>query len=100
MSTLNSGGVLKELSLCISDRLEKVGLMHRIFSRAKSPKSLKNKIESNPDYGISKKIQDLIGIRVVLYFSDDIETVREIISNFYTERSNDISIDEMQQFPL
>ena len=41
-----------------------------------------------------KKLQDLIGIRIVLYFNDDIQTVRHIVSSLYEERSSDVSIDE------
>jgi len=90
---INSEGVMKEIVATISAKLTDVGIMFRLFSRAKSQESLSKKINSNPSYGIDKKLQDLIGIRVVLYFNDDIDTVREIISNCFVERSNDVSID-------
>lgn len=93
MRGINSEGVMKEIVSTISAKLTDVGIMFRLFSRAKSQESLSKKLSSDPAYGLDKKLQDLIGIRVVLYFNDDIDTVREIISNCFNERSNDVSID-------
>lgn len=94
MRGINSEGVMKEITASISSKLSDVGIMFRLFSRAKSQESLKKKLDSDPDYGNGKKLQDLIGVRVVLYFNDDIDTVREIISSSFDERSKDVSIDE------
>ncbi len=94
MRGINSEGVMKEITASISSRLSDVGIMFRLFSRAKSQESLKKKLDSDPEYGNGKKLQDLIGVRVVLYFNDDIDTVREIISSSFDERSKDVSIDE------
>jgi ppGpp synthetase/RelA/SpoT-type nucleotidyltranferase len=91
---INSEGVMKEITASISSKLSDVGIMFRLFSRAKTQKSLQTKLESDPSYGKGKKLQDLIGVRVVLYFNDDIETVRDIISSSFDERSKDVSIDE------
>jgi len=91
---INSEGVMKEITASISSKLSDVGIMFRLFSRAKSQESLKKKLDSDPDYGKGKKLQDLIGVRVVLYFTDDIDTVREIISSSFEERPKDVSIDE------
>jgi len=91
---INSEGVMKEITASISSKLSDVGIMFRLFSRAKNQESLKKKLDSSSDYGKGKKLQDLIGVRVVLYFTDDIDTVREIISSSFEERSKDVSIDE------
>ncbi|OUS17938.1 hypothetical protein A9Q88_01820 [Gammaproteobacteria bacterium 50_400_T64] len=96
MFEMNSEGARKIIVERISWQLNSVGLMFRIFSRTKSDPSIKKKLSSNDAYGKTKKLQDLIGIRVVLYFNDDIETVRKIISSKYSERSNDVSIDEVK----
>lgn len=85
---------MKEITASISSKLSDVGIMFRLFSRAKSQDSLKKKLDSDSEYGNGKKLQDLIGVRVVLYFNDDIDTVREIISSSFDERSKDVSIDE------
>lgn len=94
MKGINSEGVMKEITASISSKLSDVGIMFRLFSRAKSQGSLMKKLESESNYGEGKKLQDLIGIRVVLYFADDIDTVREIISSSFDERAKDVSIDE------
>lgn len=95
MNAVNAEGVRAELVSEISSSLDSVGLMYRIFSRSKTKASLKRKIESNSDYGKNKKLQDLVGIRVVLYFNDDISSVRSIVSSLYSEKSNDVSIDQV-----
>lgn len=96
MKEINSEGVKNNIVQNISSQLGSVGLMFRIFSRTKSIETIESKLSSNTEYGKTKKLQDLIGVRVVLYFNDDIETVRKIISLEYSERCNDISIDEVK----
>ena len=94
MSSVNAESVTKKISEIISTKLLDVGLMFRIFSRTKTILSLEKKINSDDEYGKSKKLQDLIGVRVVLYFNDDIEIVREILSGKFSERIADASIDK------
>lgn len=94
MKSINAEGVMREITDTIEAKLSDVGIMFRLFSRAKAIDSLIKKLDSDSEYGDSKKLQDLIGIRVVLYFNDDIDTAREIISSAFDERSNDVSIDE------
>ena len=76
--------VLNELINIIDDHMRKCGLYHRIFSRIKTPDSLAHKFSSRK-YGIydyknqqtdteiklpkPSKIQDLIGIRINLYYA-------------------------------
>ena len=96
MFEVNSEGVRKIIVERISSKLNSVGLMFRIFSRTKSGPSINKKLLSDDAYGKTKKLQDLIGIRVVLYFNDDIDTVRKVISSEYSERSSDVSIDEVK----
>lgn len=91
----NSIESLKDQVVCeIKELLDSIGLMYRIFDRAKSSKSLKRKLASNPDYGSGKLIQDIIGIRVVLYFTDDVQIVRDAMKSLFEERVEDQSIDE------
>lgn len=80
----------------ISDTLNRIGIMYRIFSRSKDIRSLTKKIESKPKYKEGRaKIQDLVGIRIVLYFPDDIELVHRAMSATYVERRKDASIDDL-----
>ncbi|MCG6410421.1 RelA/SpoT domain-containing protein [Vibrio fluvialis] len=79
----------------ITTTLNKIGIMYRIFSRTKTIQSLTKKIESEGKYlAGTAKIQDLIGIRIVLYFPDDIELVHKAMSSAYVERKKDASIDD------
>lgn len=58
----------------ISESLSKCGLMFRIFSRVKSESSIRHKLEVK--YASRKtKIQDMIGIRIVVYFQDDVDVL-------------------------
>ncbi|MCG3760921.1 RelA/SpoT protein [Vibrio cincinnatiensis] len=80
----------------ITGTLNRIGIMYRIFSRAKDIRSLTKKIHSKPKYLQGKaKIQDLIGIRIVLYFPDDIKLVHKAMSATYAERRKDASIDDL-----
>ncbi|EGR1265185.1 hypothetical protein ACSVJV_001779 [Vibrio cholerae] len=80
----------------ITKTLDKLGVMYRIFSRAKDSCSLEKKINSKSKYLAGEaKIQDLIGIRIVLYFPDDIALVHKAMSAKYTERQKDASIDDL-----
>ena len=85
----------KELIKIITDTLNQTGMMFRIFGRLKNKQSLSKKINRDPRYGDTKKIQDLIGIRVVLYFADDIKCVHQILDNTFTPRKKDESIDDL-----
>ncbi len=91
---MNPEGVMKEIVGHIESKLNDIGLMFRIFFRTKSQDSIRKKLASNPKYGSEKKLQDIIGIRVVLYFNDDIDIVRKVVSSEYSERPTDVSIDD------
>ncbi|HHF2901327.1 TPA: hypothetical protein ACPJZU_003915 [Vibrio alginolyticus] len=94
MKTKLPSSVEKVIVEDITRTLNKVGIMYRIFSRAKDLRSLTRKIRSKPKYLERRsKIQDMIGIRIVLYFPDDIELVHNAMSATYVERRKDASID-------
>ena len=80
----------------IEAQLMSGGLLCRVFGRGKSNGSLASKLLKGKDkYGIDKRlIQDAIGIRAVLYFSDDIEIARKIISETFKIREQDSTIDK------
>lgn len=93
MKLSNYNGVLNEILSNISAKLDDIGIMYRIFGRVKEKNSLENKLKNDQEYGKSKKLQDLIGIRVVLYFTDDIPVTHLITSSLFNEFSNSNSID-------
>lgn len=83
--------LIKQLERKIVHELDKVGIFYRIFSRVKSNESTNVKLRIK-DYSNSKKMQDLLGIRVVLYFNDDMKNCERIISDLFTKV--DESIDK------
>lgn len=78
----------------ISSKLNSLGIMFRLFARNKDTQSLNKKLE-NSKYGTTHKIQDALGVRIALYFNDDIELVHTILNEIFIEREKDHSIDIM-----
>lgn len=87
--------IAEEIRRDIENHLETCGIMCRVFGRGKANESLMQKIKKNPEkYSLNgKKIQDAIGIRVVLYFFEDIKNVKKILSSKYNYREEDSAID-------
>lgn len=89
--------VSQEIQTQLVETLNQMGIMYRIFGRVKDHVSLKSKLERDAEYGVTKYLQDLIGIRIVLYFADDIKIVHEVIGRVFEERQKDQSIDSMNE---
>jgi len=89
--------VLNGITEQIRTKLTNAGVFHLILSRKKSTESIKNKITlKGSTYSISgKKIQDLYGIRIVLYFSSDINIALNIVRSMFTEIEESKSVDEL-----
>ena len=79
--------IVNEIQKTLSDSLDKCGLYYRIFSRRKSGDSAMEKIRRKGYVDSGKKMQDLIGVRIALYFKDDIEFCQKLVGK-------DFSIDE------
>lgn len=62
--------------------LEKCGLYHQVFSRIKTHHSLARKYKRKC-YNEDKKIQDLVGIRIDVYFEDDLKIVRNLLEKLF-----------------
>lgn len=84
-----------DLKRMISDRLEQCGMYFRVFSRIKTASSMERKFGLK-EYGEAHKLQDLVGVRINLYFDDDVEICREIMERTFdvvgwstSERSDD-----------
>ena len=81
----------------IENELNNVGFLYRIFSRIKNIESIKEKKirkeKEGNGYKIGDKLmQDVIGIRVVTYFQDDIDLIIEILRtklNYLSEEIDD-----------
>ena len=71
-----------ELRHLVEDRLEQSGLYHRIFTRIKTSESLERKFRLKT-YNQDKKIQDLVGVRVDVYFEDDLRICKDILEQMF-----------------
>ncbi|MCF0168609.1 MAG: GTP pyrophosphokinase, partial [Bacteroidales bacterium] len=77
--------IAKQIECRYQEQLNRCGLMCRLFSRAKTVASIEHKLfDENSTYlkGTSK-IQDIIGIRIVVYFSDDVEVAELLVNNHH-----------------
>ncbi len=93
--------ICKIITTQVEDELSRVGIFFRIFSRVKSDVSFNNKLDSKgAGYydGINKLIQDIIGIRIILYFSDDIPLVYEYLKSRYVFVDETIDKNEETKF--
>lgn len=68
----------------VEKALDRCGLYHQVFSRIKTHHSLARKYKRK-NYNEDKKIQDLIGIRVDVYFEDDLKICRTILERLFGE---------------
>lgn len=78
-------GIGERLEEDISGILERAGIYFRTFSRAKTPLSIATKLNKGM-YGFGddeKKIQDLIGLRIVVYYYDDMSIIRTILEETF-----------------
>jgi len=91
----------RDISFKIEDELQRSGIFYRIFSRAKSIESIEKKLTSK-DYENScdnKKMQDLIGIRITVYFDDDLQIVYQAIKkrfDFIDETIDERSVNKFE----
>lgn len=76
--------VTNELLEIIEEVLEKCGLYYRTFCRIKSVKSMTEKLNNKEKgYGKDKKVQDMIGIRIGVYFRDDVEICQRMMEQCF-----------------
>lgn len=73
----------------------KAGLLCRVFARGKSNRSLRDKINREEGkYCVGGRlVQDAIGIRVALYFEEDVDVVTELISSHFSLDTDSSTID-------
>ena len=89
----------KKLELLVKEILESNSLMfHSVSGRTKERKSLANKVEtkSTAHYKSLEDITDLSGIRIITYFSDDVDRVADAISKEFNV-DHKASIDKRAQ---
>lgn len=78
-------GIGERLEEDIAGILNRSGMYFRIFNRVKSPFSIIHKLEKD-GYGFGrsdKKLQDLIGLRIVAYYHDDMDIIQTILEKTF-----------------
>lgn len=93
-----SASVTRDFEKMIKKLLDKCGLYYKCFCRVKSYKSVSEKIQDRIAQGKSDyKLQDLIGVRIVVYFKRDIPLCERLIQeNFHVDNiSKDRERDEI-----
>lgn len=90
--------VNSQLRKDVEEIINKTGIFARVFSRIKSSDSLNNKfLKKNYKKG-ERELQDLFGVRVVLYFKDDINVIRKLIIEKYGVKDISEDLDTIDTF--
>lgn len=92
--------ILKEIVRDLESILDKCGIMYHVFYRAKSEMSIKSKLEKKAESykAESKKMQDLLALRITLYFTDDVELLHEYLKNQPNFDSESVDVAEVDKF--
>jgi len=94
MST-NFKHTAEELRREVEQILQRVGILCRVFARGKDMRSLDSKLGREPGkYAVgSKLIQDAIGIRVAVYFAEDVDIVAALLNQEFKHRIDSSTVD-------
>ncbi|MCT4582773.1 MAG: hypothetical protein N4A35_15270 [Flavobacteriales bacterium] len=98
-SELGLDSIARHISDSISNELDRAGIMYRLFYRVKTQLSINKKIEAKNYKEEGKKVTDLVGIRITLYFQDDVDVVYEYLKskpNFNHESTDNQEVYEFQ----
>lgn len=92
--------IANDLRIRIENELNRIGLLFRAFSRAKQKNSINRKYENKPGKYTAngKKIQDIYGIRIALYFPDDNELAQSAIKNIFEFDPTSSTIDAHESY--
>lgn len=90
--------VLTEIVKNLEETLSKCGLMYHIFYRTKSERSVRSKLKIKEiEYREKgKKMQDLLALRITLYFTDDVDMVHnhlKSLNSFIDESVDEAEVD-------
>lgn len=94
---LEIGSIANSIKNSIAYELERLGLLSTIFFRLKSAQSISKKL-IRKDYLEGKLIQDFIGIRIALYFPDDLPIVINLLRNMFPLDNKDIDSNDEETF--
>lgn len=95
--------ISQQLVSSVENKLNELGILSRVFGRIKSADSIIAKIISRQQQGkpyeaSGPKMQDFYGLRVVVYFADDIDIAKRVLGNLFTYDSESISDSSHDKF--
>lgn len=91
--------VQEDMIEIIAGPLKRCGIYHRIFYRVKKKESILSKLTNEEkNYNENHKMQDLIGIRIVLYYVDDIKICKSLIEREFPECNWALSSQTTSEF--
>jgi len=67
----------------IDSKLDRTGLLYRLHSRIKDKKSINEKIQRKGYKYNGNLLQDIIGVRIMTYFPEDIEILSDYFSSIF-----------------
>ncbi|MGR6896979.1 GTP pyrophosphokinase [Rummeliibacillus sp. BSL5] len=74
----------KSMENLLESLLEDNGLkVHKIEKRVKELKSLEKKVNDKKKYNTLDEITDVVGLRIITYFDDDVDKVAELLKSEY-----------------
>ena len=82
--------VVEDLVDIIEEKLKKSGMYFRIAHRVKAVDSMVDKMRMK-QYGVDgsenehRKLQDLVGLRIILYYSDDMRICMNLLDTLFSE---------------
>lgn len=85
----------EEVSNQVQDRAQEKGFHVEASSRVKTSGSLKEKI-SRKNYSNPEEVEDLVGVRVICVFSDDVDEVEKIIREDFDVLKMEDKKDELK----
>jgi putative GTP pyrophosphokinase len=92
--------IARDITLKLEDEIVNAGIFYRIFFRCKNNKSLNKKLMNLGENGTEKYnsegklLRDIIGIRINLYFAEDLELLTNFIKEKYKHSFVEETIDQ------
>ena len=97
-----SNTLIREITEELEESLHKAGIFYRIFSRAKGGDSTMAKLlkKGNTYKQKGRKMQDIVGIRIVFYFIEDVEIFHQHLkqnADYIEESNSSAEMNEQQK---
>lgn len=89
--------LIKGVQQQITSELDNVGIFYRIFSRIKTHNSILQKI-NDKKYEDDNSLQDLFGIRIVVYFNEDIKVCKSVVEKLFIKVNEPIDSPDSSTF--